>query len=130
MRIFVLRTDKPESEIGLYDDHQQRDFETWLAHRNLAETIHLKIKAMLDKHDITIQNVEGIVVYRGPGSFTGLRIGISLANALASSGEAPIVGESGVAWIDTGIKRLLDGKNDQQVSPEYGSSPHITQPRK
>jgi hypothetical protein len=46
MIILTIRTDKPEAEIGLYDDEKQIIYETWQAHRQLAETIHLKIKEL------------------------------------------------------------------------------------
>ncbi|MEI6481072.1 MAG: tRNA (adenosine(37)-N6)-threonylcarbamoyltransferase complex dimerization subunit type 1 TsaB [Candidatus Saccharibacteria bacterium] len=130
MHILTIRTDKPDSEIGLFQDDRKIDYIEWSAHRHLAETIHLKIKAMLDNHDMTIQDVEGIVIYKGPGSFTGLRISISLANALASSLEVPIVGESNEEWLSAGLKRLVAKENDHQVIPIYGGDPHITLPRK
>ncbi len=48
MIILTIRTDKPEAEIGLYDGEQQLAYEMWSAHRQLAETIHTKIKELLD----------------------------------------------------------------------------------
>ncbi|MCX6727272.1 MAG: tRNA (adenosine(37)-N6)-threonylcarbamoyltransferase complex dimerization subunit type 1 TsaB [Candidatus Saccharibacteria bacterium] len=130
MQILVIRTDKPDSEIGLFDDDKKIAYEIWPAHRHLAETIHLKIQAMLKKQSLTIQDIEGIVIYKGPGSFTGLRIGISLANALASSLAVPIVGESNEEWLSAGLQCLAAKEDDRQVSPLYGGEPHITQPRK
>lgn len=130
MNILTIRTDKLDSEIGFFQDATQIGYDAWPAHRHLAETIHTRIKDLLRENDTTIQQIDALVIYRGPGSFTGLRIGISLANSLASSLSVPIVGESGDCWIETGIKQLLNQYNDRQVTPLYGGDPHITQPRK
>ncbi len=130
MIILTLRTDKPEAEIGLFDDTKQLAYVPWQAHRELAETVHIKIKAILNDNKIELNQMQGVLVYKGPGSFTGLRIGITVANALAGSLNIPIVSETGEAWFKNGINRLLSGENEQTVQPEYGAPPHITQQKK
>lgn len=130
MIILTLRTDKPEAEVGIYKDGQQLVYETWAAHRELAETIHKKINNILNKSSIELKDVEGLVVYKGPGSFTGLRIGLSVANALAYALSTPIVATSGANWIEAGLKKLDAGQNENIVLPEYGGPAHTTQPRK
>jgi len=129
MLILTLRTDKPEAEIGLYNDKEQLSYISWQAHRELAETIHLKIREQLEKTGKDLHKVQGIVVFAGPGSFTGLRIGITVANALAKSLPAAIAGTTGDDWIAKGIESLLTGQNQELVMPEYGAPVHITQPK-
>jgi tRNA threonylcarbamoyladenosine biosynthesis protein TsaB len=130
MLILTLRTDKPESEIGLFDNETKLTYEVWQAHRQLAETIHSKLQSQLDQQGKEWSDVQGIVVYQGPGSFTGLRIGLSVANALATSNEAPIIGCTGEDWIQVGIAGLLAGKSQAVALPEYGAPVHITKPKK
>ncbi|MBC7707873.1 tRNA (adenosine(37)-N6)-threonylcarbamoyltransferase complex dimerization subunit type 1 TsaB [Polaromonas sp.] len=130
MLILTLRTDKPEAEIGLYNDTAQLSYQSWQAHRQLAETIHLKIKEVLDAQDLSLKDVEGIAMHQGSGSFTGLRIGITVANALADSLGIPICGKIGDDWIEPTIRRLLNNESDKLIIPEYGSLPNITAPRK
>ncbi len=130
MLILTIRTDKPESEIGLYDDETQIAYVTWQAHRELAETIHHKLKALLQQNSKSLDDLEAVVCYEGPGSFTGLRIGISVANALAYSLGIPAVATSGDNWIKQAIDRLLKGDTDAVLLPEYGGEIHITKPKK
>ena len=129
MIILTLKTDKPEAEVGLYNDQKQLAYETWQAHRELAETIHHKIKELLDSQNRSWLDIRGIVVFKGPGSFTGLRIGLSVANVLAYGMSIPIVAVE-QAWIKQGIDRLLGGENDQVALPEYGAPVHITTQKK
>jgi tRNA threonylcarbamoyladenosine biosynthesis protein TsaB len=129
MTILTLRTDKPESELGLYENDKQLAYDVWEAHRRLAETLHLKINDLLASQGKSLSDLKGIVIYKGPGSFTGLRIGVSVANALAYSLNIPIVGETNT-WIEQGIVRLKAGENDMSVVPEYGQPVHITTQKK
>lgn len=130
MIILTIRTDKPESEIGLYDEEKQIAYETWLAHRELAETLHIKIEALLKTHNKNWSDVEGIVCFQGPGSFTGLRIGLTVGNALAYSYHLPIVATQDPQWLESGIERLKKDENDTQALPFYGADAHITLPKK
>jgi tRNA threonylcarbamoyladenosine biosynthesis protein TsaB len=130
MLILTMRTDKPEAEIGLYEGETKRVYDTWHADRQLAETLHLRLRTMLETHDHALTDLDGITVFKGPGSFTGLRIGISVANALADGLKIPIVGTEGEDWIGKGLQLLGKGKNEVVVLPEYGSPPHITLPKK
>ena len=129
MLIIAIRTDKPEAEIGLYDGNKKLANEKWQAHRQLAETLHSKLSELLQSAGKDWADVKGIVVYKGPGSFTGLRIGISVANTLAYSLKVPVIGASG-DWIEEGTAKLLTGAAGTIVLPEYGGEIKITPPAK
>jgi tRNA threonylcarbamoyladenosine biosynthesis protein TsaB len=124
--ILTLRTDKPESEIGLYDDETQLIYEVWQAHRQLAETIHIKIKEVLNEASKDLGEIQGVICFKGPGSFTGLRIGLSAGNALAYALNIPIIARQDPKWLEAGIKDLLSGKNDSIAIPEYGTEAKTT----
>lgn len=130
MIVFTLRTDKQEAEIGLYDDQKQVAHVTWQAHHQLAETIHQKTHDLLASQKLGLEEIQGIVVYKGPGSFTGLRIGLSVANALAYGLAVPTAATNGSSWIQKGIMRLESGQRDAIALPEYGAPVHTTLPKK
>lgn len=129
MLILTIRTDKPAAEVGLYDDETQLVYEVWQAHRELSDTIHKKIKAILESQNKDFKDIEGIVCYKGPGSFTGLRIGITVADAFAYGLDIPIVAATD-DWIEQGIKRLKAGENERIALPHYGAPVHITKQKK
>lgn len=129
--ILTIRTDKPEAEIGVYTTTgQQLAYHNWLAHRELSNTLLAVMRDQLAAQKATFQDISGVIVYRGPGSFTGLRIGVTVANTLAYSLGVPIVGEANEhRWLERALEALKDGRNDKLVLPEYGAEAHVTMPR-
>lgn len=129
MLILTIRTDNPEAEIGLYDDQKQLAYEVWPAHRELSDTILTKIKELLGSQGKDFKDIQGIVCFQGPGSFTGLRIGITVADTFAYGLNVPVVATQD-DWIERGIRRLKAGENDRIALPHYGAPVHITQQKK
>ncbi len=128
--ILALRTDKPDSELYILDDEgKQIDSEVWAAHRQLASTLHNKIDELLSKNHQTFSDARGIIVFKGPGSFTGLRIGTAVANALSDSFQIPVVGVNGDNWLESGLAEIKHADTDNKIIPEYGSLP-LTTPQK
>ena len=130
MLVLTLRTEKPQAEIGLYLDNKKLDYLSWQAHRELSNTIHINIAKLLKQNKFDLKDIEGLVIYKGPGSFTGLRIGFSVANALAYSLEIPIVSTNEEDWIQQGVELLNSKQGAKQAQPFYGSEAHITEPKK
>jgi tRNA threonylcarbamoyladenosine biosynthesis protein TsaB len=128
--ILAIKTDCPLAELYLYQDNQQLQQIKWQAHRQLADTVHLKIKMALAAAGKEYADIGGLVIFKGPGSFTGLRIGASVFNATAYALNIPIVGEMGDKWLNSGIESLISGQNHKIVVPEYGGEANITRPVK
>lgn len=126
--ILALKTDSEKAELYLLNsDGTIKQQKIWLAGRTLARDLPGEIDRMLGGK---YSELTGIVVFKGPGSFTGLRIGITTANALAYSESIPIVGTNGEDWLKTGLEKLVIGIDDRIVLPEYGTPAHITAPKK
>ena len=129
--ILALRTDSPTSELYLLEsDGSKLARDIWEAGNNLSDELLSHIQALLKSQGGDWQDVSGIVAYQGPGSFTGLRIGLTVANTLAYAQEVPIVGSKGEAWIEDGLTEIANQPAGAQVMPEYGKQANITKPRK
>lgn len=127
--ILTLKTDNPEAEIGIYKSDEKVIYHKWLADRTLTKTLLKVIEEQLEKAGGDWKDIKGVIVFKGPGSFTGLRIGITVANAIAYGQNVPVVGELGESWIIDGLQRVKTD-NDKIVLPHYGGEPNISIPRK
>jgi tRNA threonylcarbamoyladenosine biosynthesis protein TsaB len=128
--ILAIKTDNPIAEFYLIDNEKLVDEIIWQADRKLADNINLKISELLNRNNLELNDIKGFIIFKGPGSFTGLRISISVFNTMAYSLRIPIVGETGDNWLKKGLDRLHKGSNDKLILPEYGGEPNISVPKK
>ena len=130
--ILALRTDKPEAELYLMQsDGAIVDSVVWHAHRQLSDTLLIKIDALLAKKKLVQREIDGLISYQGPGSFTGLRIGMTVANTVAYVLGVPHVGAQSDSWLESGVKQLTNTSTKNPiVTPEYGADANVTRPRK
>ena len=128
--ILLLDTSTPSCQIALYEAGSCLYQEDWLIGRELAEQLLGHLQQILAAHDSSFRQLSGIGVFKGPGSFTGLRIGLSIVNTLADDLSIPIVGTMGDKWQSEALELLNDNEDDKIVLPEYGRLANITQPRK
>lgn len=130
MTYLCIRTDAPRVEFVLCEGLMVVDRREWQADRQLAFGILSELEDFLSANHKTFENLDGLAVYRGPGSFTGLRIGITVMNTVAYARGLPIVGAESDAWCQAACVRLENGENDEIVLPFYGAEARITKPRK
>ncbi len=113
-----------------------------------SEELLPEIDKLLAKNKVKLKDLKGIIVVCGPGSYTGLRVGISAANALAYGLGIPIVGirKKGMGDRELGIRNKIDkrikgiiqesekllkrAKPGEFVVPIYPAPPKITLPKK
>jgi len=127
--ILLLDTSSPTCRLSMIEGEWRYD-SMWEAGRELAKGLLGFLDQEISFQEKSWDDVKGLVVYQGPGSFTGLRIGITVFNTLAYSRVLPIVGTTGEDWRAQGLKRLENGENDEVVLPEYGGEANITTPKK
>lgn len=128
--ILLFDTATPTFHLTLIDNEAVYEHSKEVG-RDLSKQIFGIIEAALSEHNAALQDITGIGVFSGPGSFTGLRIGLTVANTLAESLAIPIVGVSEQQdWQAHATALLRAGENHRIVMPVYGGEAHITKPRK
>lgn len=76
--------------IALYKDKQLKDKEIKESLRNHSDYTMLIIDEIIKRNNIGIHDIKEILVVNGPGSFTGVRIGVTIAKMLAYTLNIPI----------------------------------------
>lgn len=127
--ILLLDTSTPMCKLSMIDDDWRRDIE-WEANRELAMGLLAFLQKELNNNNKTWQDINGIAAFQGPGSFTGLRIGLTVLNTMADTLGIPIVGSIGEDWQKVASAKLASGVNEKMVMPFYGSEANVTKPRK
>lgn len=129
MNYLLLDTATPICRVSIIKNDSKLDYE-WQADRALAHGLLSHLTGLLSENDLNFDDLSGIGALRGPGSFTGLRIGLTVLNTIADSQNIPIVGADGDDWQRAALERLEAGESDQIVLPLYGRDARITSPRK
>ncbi len=78
--------------VALYDGVQIVSEMGWLSNQYHTVELAPTIASMMNRSGIVMSDLVAVAVALGPGSFTGLRIGISLAKGMALAGRLAIVG--------------------------------------
>lgn len=84
----------------------------WKGARDESEKLLLAIDKVLKRAKKSFTELESIVVVKGPGPFSAVRIGVTVANVLGFSLQIPVMGFS---TLDLWRARLPKGKHDGAV---------------
>ena len=135
--ILFLDTSTEVCRVWLDEKYFERELGREMARSTLAF-----LEEILQGEGVAWQDLNGLAVFAGPGSFTGLRIGTTIMNTLASSLDIPIVAatnsdfsakndeNSADDWREIAHQKLANGENDKIALPFYGREARITKPRK
>lgn len=124
--ILFLDTSTDRTIVAVYTNDELLKQKNWLGKSDLSETLLPVVDEILKSFSLKIADLDLIAVNTGPGSYTGLRIGLSVANAIAWSLNIPLVD----AKIVDGKLELMNRKQSVPILPHYSHPPKITQPKK
>ena len=138
MKILGLESSAKSASVALMEDGKllARSFQnTGLTH---SRTLLPMAEAMLQNCELGIADVDAVAVAVGPGSFTGLRIGVATAKGLAWAAEKPCAGCStlaSMAWNLAGFSGqvcvAMDARRHQIYNARFqvdGTQPHRLTP--
>lgn len=91
--IYIDTTNNKEVIVRLTIDdvvdeiHQEIQF-------NRGQVVLPIIEKLLKKHGVQPQELDSVEVHEGPGSFTGVRVGVSIANTISFALQIPVNGKT------------------------------------
>ena len=83
MITLAIDTASSHTSIALFEESNVKEELTWKSENNEAEKLMPAIEQMLNKNNLSYEDIDQIYCVKGPGSFTGLRIGVTVANTIS-----------------------------------------------
>lgn len=115
MKVLAIDTSNYALGIAVIDEEQVIGEYITNVKKNHSIRVMPSIETVLKDCDLTPKDLSKIVVARGPGSYTGVRIGVTIAKTLAWTLNIPLVGVSSLEILASGIGRYFCGA----VSPLF-----------
>lgn len=105
--ILIINTVKREKiELGLFDGKIHRCF--YFETEKQSEDLLIAIDGILKENKLKLKDLKAILVNCGPGSFTGVRVGVTAANTFGWSLNIPVFG-----YRDGELEKILNKKITQ-----------------
>ncbi|MDP4164306.1 MAG: tRNA (adenosine(37)-N6)-threonylcarbamoyltransferase complex dimerization subunit type 1 TsaB [Bacillota bacterium] len=109
MKILAIDTSNYTLGVALVDEDKVLGEYMTYSKKNHSVRIMPAIQTLMKDCDWTPKDVNKIVVAKGPGSYTGVRIGVTIAKTLAWSLQTPLVGVSSLEILAAGAGRYFPG---------------------
>jgi tRNA threonylcarbamoyl adenosine modification protein YeaZ len=100
--ILAIDTSTDNASLALVQDGRALAEANWHCEQNHTVELLPRLVSLLDEAKAGIDSIGGVIVARGPGSFNGLRVGISTAKGLAFSLGVPLIGVSSLEVVAYG----------------------------
>ncbi len=125
MLILAIDTTGPSGSVALLKDGQTIELVA-LAGRTYSAQLMPQISALLNRYNLNKTSLDAFAAASGPGSFTGLRVGLSTVKALAEILQKPIAAVSlleAIAWASgqraSSVIASLDAMRSEVYVGEY-----------
>ncbi|HIM81995.1 MAG TPA: tRNA (adenosine(37)-N6)-threonylcarbamoyltransferase complex dimerization subunit type 1 TsaB [Dehalococcoidia bacterium] len=90
--LLAIDTSTRYAGVALANEERVVSCRVWYSNVNHTTELMPEIAASLQDHSIDVGSLEGVAVALGPGGFSALRVGMSVAKGLALTGKTPLVG--------------------------------------
>src|ERR1700733_13092558 len=98
-----------------------------LANKTYDALLIPRLRALLETHHVSLQEMEAIVIVNGPGSFTGVRVGVSAVKGLAEAMSIPVIAISRLKVLAQKAQKpyaALDAGRGEFYFGDYADGPH------
>jgi tRNA threonylcarbamoyladenosine biosynthesis protein TsaB len=124
LRILAIDTTTVHGSIAITDDERVVEEVALDPDGAVAEAIFGEIEKLLERHSLTIGDIDGFAAATGPGTFTGVRVGLTAVKGLAEALSRQVVGVSNLkaaAWFGTADLRapMLDARRGDVYGAVY-----------
>ncbi len=92
MLTLTISTSSAKGSLCLGDGQNILGQQSWQKKTSHSEVVTQTLEELLQKAGVELQDIQQLVCSTGPGSFTGLRVGLSVTRSLAYSLQIPIIG--------------------------------------
>ncbi len=92
MRLLLIDTSTNKAGAGIWMDGRELLSKEWLSNMNHTKELMTVVQSLLHKSSITANSLTHVAVARGPGGFTSVRIGISVALGIATPYNLQVIG--------------------------------------
>jgi tRNA threonylcarbamoyl adenosine modification protein YeaZ len=97
LRVLALDTATPYLTLGWWGERRAEC--SIRLERRQAEEIWPFLRTFLDRLNVKLKDIEALVVGQGPGSYTGIRVAVALAQGLSRGLQVPLVGVDSLAGV-------------------------------
>src|SRR5690606_7566596 len=104
MITLAIETSSPLGSLCLLKDEKTLELFDFKTNENFGKNIFPAIQTLLSKNHLCLKDIGIIAVNKGPGSYTGIRVGITAANTLSWANQISIIGVSA-------LRCMLDNSN-------------------
>ncbi len=125
MKILLIDTSTKFLCLGIYDNAKVYEYNLNVG-RKLSSLLSMTIKRVVEAAGLSLNDIDYFACGLGPGSFTGLRVGIAAVKGLSWGLKKPVVGVStldilanGVKDTDAPIVPIIDAKRNLIYSAIY-----------
>lgn len=132
MKILAFETTDSIASVALYSDGEV--FETVIeSDKRHAESVLPAAEALLCEHGLSTADMDAFAADVGPGSFTGVRIGVCTANALGAAHGRPVVAVNALETLAFPYRKetvcaLIDARNGNGYGAVYRNGQPIKPP--
>lgn len=117
MRILVCDTSNSTCCAGIYEDGKALKYELSLEKKTHSETFMPLVMRVVEQSGLTLQDIDVLASTIGPGSYTGIRIGLSAVKGMALALGVNVIPVSSLKALAMSVQNVIANPSDTVLIP-------------